>query len=199
MNEVLNNIYARRSVRSYTDRPLPEDILKEIVKAGFYAPNGMNVQALRFVIVTNPEALRRYGETAKEMSRQHFQKVADSISDPTKKEGMMRLVNNLSNHNFNIFYGATALVLVFAAPHALTPNEDGSLAAENMMLAASSLGVGSCWIGFALPLGQCPEILTELDVPKDHKLIAPIIFGYPRKKDMAPAQRMEVPILKWVK
>jgi nitroreductase len=199
MNDVLNNIYSRRSVRSYTDQPVAEGDLKEIVRAGFYAPNGMNVQALRFVIVTNPEAMLRYGTVAKEMSRKHFQKVADSISDPAKKEGVMRLVNNLGNPSFNIFYNARALVLVFTAPHALTPNEDGSLAAENMMLAASSLGIGSCWIGFAMPLGQSPEIMGELDVPVDHKLIAPIIFGYPKKVDMAPSQRMEVPIIKWVK
>lgn len=199
MNDVLNNIYSRRSVRSYTDQPVAEGDLKEIVKAGFYAPNGMNVQALRFVIVTNPEAMLRYGTTAKELSRQHFQKVADSISDPLKKEGMMKLVRNLGNPSFNIFYNATALVMIFAAPNALTPSEDGSLAAENMMLAAASLGIGSCWIGFAAPLGRSPEIMGELDVPLDHKLIAPIIFGFPKKADMAPSQRMEVPIVKWVK
>lgn len=199
MNEVLKNIYSRRSVRSFTDEPVSEEALKEIVKAGFYAPNGMNVQALRFVVVTNKEAMLRYGSFAKEMSRQHFLQIAEAIPDPVKREGLLRTVNNLANPNHNIFYNATALVLVFAAPHALTPTEDGSLAAENMMLAASSLGLGSCWIGFAGPLAQSSEIMGEMGVPMDHKLIAPIIFGHPKKADMAPTQRMEVPIVKWIK
>jgi nitroreductase len=199
MNEVLKNIYSRRSVRSYTDEPVSEETLNEIVKAGFYAPNGMNVQALRFVVVTNKGAMLRYGNFAKEMSRQHFQRVADSIADSVKRENILRLVNNLANPHYNIFYNATALILVFAAPHALTPTEDGALAAENMMLAASSLGLGSCWIGFAGPLTQSSEIMGELGVPMDHKLIAPLIFGHPKKGDMAPPQRMEVPIVKWIK
>jgi nitroreductase len=68
-----------------------------------------------------------------------------------------------------------------------------------MMLAANSMGIGSCWIGFAGPLGNNLEVMDQLGVPKDHKLIAPLIFGYAKKVDLAPAQRMEVPIIKWVK
>ena len=198
MNEVLKNIYGRRSVRAYSDEPVSEEAIKEIIKAGFHAPNGMNVQALRFVVVQKRELLMQYSEIGKRMSMANFKNRLEGAV-PQERMGLERLIENLSNPKFDIFYGATVLILVFAAPGALTPNEDGALAAENMMLAAHSMGIGSCWIGFAGTLGYNPDVMKELNVPSDHKLIAPLIFGHPKKGDMAPSQRMEAPIVKWIK
>jgi len=57
MNEVLKNIYARRSVRSYDGKKVPEETVREIIKAGTFAPSGMNVQGLRFVVMENQERI----------------------------------------------------------------------------------------------------------------------------------------------
>ncbi len=198
MNEVLKNIYGRRSVRAYSDEPVSEEVINEIIKAGFHAPNGMNVQALRFVVVQKRELLTLYSEIGKRMSITNFKNKLEAAV-PQERMGLERLIENLSNPKFDIFYGAPVLILVFAAPEALTPNEDGALAAENMMLAAHSMGIGSCWIGFAGALGYNPDVMKELNISSDHKLIAPLIFGHPKKGDMAPSQRMEVPIVKWIK
>jgi nitroreductase len=68
-----------------------------------------------------------------------------------------------------------------------------------MMLAAHSLGIGSCWIGLALHLGRDTEFLREVEVPEGHKLVAPLIFGYPAKGNLkAPARNKDI-ILKWIK
>jgi nitroreductase len=89
------------------------------------------------------------------------------------------------------------LILVFATPDVVN-DHDCALAAENMMLAAHSLGIGSCWIGLALHLGWDAEFLKEAGVPEGHKLVAPIIFGYPAKGERkAPARNADV-ILKWI-
>lgn len=198
MNEVMKNIYGRRSVRAFTEESISEEQLKEIIKAGFHAPNGAGSNALRFAVVSNKAKLKHYSDISKVMSIEHFRQ-SMSKAPPEVAKGIEALIGNLSNPNFDIFYNAPVLVLVFAAPTALTPVEDGSLAAENMMLAATSMGLGSCWIGFASPLGMAPEVVKELNIPANHKLIAPLIFGVPKKKDMAESQRPEPTITAWLK
>lgn len=198
MNAVLDNIYGRRSVRAYSDEMIPEERIREIVKAGVHAPNGANSQPLRFAIVTNDDKKREYSHIAKALFVENMRKGMDS-APPDKRKFFEDYIVRLSRPEFDIFYGAPVLILVYSAPDSFTPVEDGSLAAENMMLAAHSMGIGSCWVGFASPLGYLPQVFQELNVPPDHKLIAPLVFGYPKKKDMAPRQRSEPKILAWVR
>ncbi|MDW5564243.1 MAG: nitroreductase [Methanomassiliicoccus sp.] len=194
-NEIMKNIYERRSVRAYADKSVPEDILQEIIKAGFHAPNGANTQGLRFAVITNRSKLKAYAEKGRLMSLSAFQK----MNEARPNDMTANMVKQLSNPNNDIFYGAPAIVFVFATPACLTPVEDASLAAENMMLAAKSLGLGSCWIGFAKGLTYDPEFVRELNVPADHQLVAPIILGYPKKEEMRPSARGEPQVLGWLK
>jgi nitroreductase len=71
-------------------------------------------------------------------------------------------------------------------------------AAENMMLAARSLGIGSCWIGFGMPLDSDQEIRQELNVPDGYRLMVPLIFGYPVKDIEKAPPREEDVILNWI-
>lgn len=197
MNDILSNIYARRSIRAYSPEGVPEDIIMEILRAGTFAPNGMNTQPLRFVVITNRERI-------KECSSQAANWWLNVAANPPKgtdnaaKERMEAVARRFNNPSFDMFYGAPVLVFVFTAPNSLTPNEDGTLAAENMMLAARSYGLGSCWIGFAKPLGNDKGFLTEMGVPADHVLIAPLVFGFP--KGSAQEGKREAPrIMKWVR
>jgi len=195
MNEVLANIQARRSVRAYSEEKVEKEQLMEIITAGTYAPNGMGLQPLRFVVITDMAMMKRYSDMCKAMTVQMFQQMIKE--HPEQAAAREPLIKRLSNPDNNIFYNAPVLILVFAAPNALTPLEDGALCAENMMLAAASIGVGSCWMGFANPISMSPAALKELNVPADHKLVAPIIFGYPAKEP-TPNHRDEPNILKWI-
>jgi nitroreductase len=106
-------------------------------------------------------------------------------------------VKILSKPGVRLFYGAPVLVLVLAAP-GVVEEYDCALAAENMMLAAHSLEIGSCWVGLAKHLGEDVEFLREVGVPEGHKLIAPIIFGYPAKSRIkVPARNADV-IINWM-
>jgi nitroreductase len=90
------------------------------------------------------------------------------------------------------------LVMIFADPNSFSPQIDCALAAQNMMLAARSLGIGSCWIGLAMPLDKVRKMPSRLGVPEDCRLMAALIFGYPVKiEEKAPA-RSEGIILKWI-
>jgi nitroreductase len=188
-NAVLENIYHRRSVRSYSDKEVSDETIKEIIRAGIYAPTAVNKQPWRFVVITDRQLIEKYDDRAK--------KDFLAVYKDTENPDLVRYVQYLSKPATRLFYGAPVLILIFASPEVI--NEfDCALAAENMMLAACSLGIGSCWIGLAAGLGSDVEFLKEIGVPEGNKLIAPLIFGYPTKDNLnAPARNADV-ILKWI-
>ncbi len=190
MNEAIRNIYLRRAVRDYLPADVPDDIIRELIKAGTYAPSAMNKQPWRFVVVKGRDTISRLSERAKKL----WLDTAGRNNDPA----LARIADAMRSPGFNIFYGAPVLVLIFAAPDAMRPECECALAAENMMLAARSLGIGSCWVGLGMPLGTDPMFLDEMKVPEGHRLVAPLIFGYPvREMQTAPPRTSDV-ILNWV-
>ncbi|HII92761.1 MAG TPA: nitroreductase family protein [Methanosarcina sp.] len=188
-NAVLDNIYQRRSVRNFSDKGISDEIVKEIIRAGTYAPTAVNKQPWRFVVIKNRQLIEEYDDRAK--------KAFLAAYKDTENPDLVKFVQFLSKPSTRIFYGAPVLILVFASPDVINEH-DCALAAENMMLAAQSLGIGSCWIGLAEGLGYDIGFLKEIGVAEGHKLIAPLIFGYPTKQNLkAPARNADV-ILKWI-
>jgi nitroreductase len=203
MNEVFDNIYSRRSVRNYKPIDVPDDIVRELIKAGTYAPSAVNRQPWRFVVIKNKEMITRLSERAKKLWLDGLEKVGES-SDPQ----VQRLANVMQRPEFNIFYSAPVLILIFArvssqqAAVAEFENimliDDCAAAAENIMLAARSLGIGSCWIGWGMSLDSDQEIRQELHAPDGYRLMAPLVFGYPVKDIEKAPPREEDVILNWI-
>ena len=153
MNETLKVLTERRSVRSYKDAQVPEETLQQILTAGEYAPSGMGMQPVVMAVVQDKETIRQ-------LSRMNAA-VMGNDSDP--------------------FYGAPTVVVVFADSRRGTCVEDGSLVMGNLMLAAHSLGIGSCWIHrakeeFDGPVGK--ELLKELGIEGDYAGIGHCVLGY---------------------
>jgi len=190
VNDVFKTIYARRSIRDYRPEDVPDDVIKELIRAGTYAPSAVNKQPWRFVVVKDQKLMKMLSDKAKELWME--QDVRASNPD------IIRLANMIARPEFNIFYNAPLLIMIFAHPSAFSPQIDCALAAENMMLAARSLGIGSCWIGLAAVLGQVREIMNELDVPAGCRLVGCLIFGYPARLDLKAPGREENVILKWI-
>lgn len=189
-NEIFKNIYERRSIRNYRPDAVPDDAIKEIIRAGIFAPSAMNVQPWKFVVIRNREMIKRLSDKAKElwieqsknMQSPDLQRLADLVSVPT----------------YNLFYNAPLLIMIFADPRGFMPQVDCAMAAENMMLAARSLGLGSCWIGLAQPLERVSSIMKELGVPEKHRLVGSLIFGFPAGEvQEAPIRSRDV-ILRWI-
>ena len=196
MNTVFENIYLRRSVRAYKPNDVPDDIIRELIKAGTYAPYSpypTRDQPRRFVVIKNREMIDSLSERAKKL----WLDVGTSSGPESKlPENLMKA---LIMPEFNIFYKAPVLILMFAMPDTHTSHEyDCAAAAENMLIAARSLGIGSCWIGFGMPLGSDQNTLAELDVPEGYRLMVPLIFGYPVKDIETPPPRDADVIFKWV-
>jgi nitroreductase len=189
-NEVLKNIYSRRSIRDYLPDDIADDVVRELIRAATYAPSAANMQPWRFVVIKNRDLIAKLSGRSKELW-------LEQAGRSTRPE-MKSLVNMVSRPNFNIFFNAPLLIMIFSDFDAFSPQIDCALAGENMMLAAQSLGIGSCWIGLASPLGQDPAILADLGVPDRCRLEGTIVFGYPTKLDHKAPRRDKEVVLKWI-
>jgi len=194
-NPVFLNLYSRRSVRAYKPDPVPDETLLELIKAGTYAPTASNTQPWRFVVVTNREQMDAYAERAKQLWLEDPGIKAAQASGRGGPE-LERYMKMMSTPGLHIFHHAPALVFIYAEPGAAT-QIDCCCAAENMMLAAQSLGLGSCWIGLARPLGSDKKTRQELGVPDHLQHAAALVFGYPTNDVRKAPPRKEDVLISW--
>lgn len=154
MNEALNSILTRRSVKSYKPEMPPRELIDEVIQAGTYAPTGMNRQSPIILAITDKETRDR-------LSRLNAQIMGGS-GDP--------------------FYGAPVVLVVLADRSAPTYMYDGSLVMANLLLAAHAVGLGSCWIHRAKEEFRTDEgkaLLNSLGITGDYEGIGHCILGYP--------------------
>lgn len=151
--DAIKNLTERRSIRSYSGKPIEKEVLKEILRVGSYAPTGMNKQSPIMIAITNKEL----------------------------RDRLARLNAAVMGSDRDPFYGAPVVVVVLADRNVRTYVYDGSLVMGNLMNAAHALGVGSCWIHRAKEVFDSPEgkeILRELGIEGDYEGIGNCILGY---------------------
>ncbi len=169
MNETMKTILTRRSVKKYTDRIVSDELIKQVVEAGTYAPSGMNKQSAMIIAVTNRELRDRLSRINLEIITGKKLETSSGHGDP--------------------FYGAPVVLVVLADKQVGTRVYDGSLVMENMMLAAHSLGLGSCWIHRAKETFDSEEgrnILRKLGIEGEYEGIAFCILGYAAPDALKP-------------
>lgn len=179
-------IFTRRAMRAFEPRMVDEAMLRGLLEAAVHAPSAMNHQPWLFAIVQDREQLRRYSDRAKQLV------LEQAATDPKVRhyETMLR------DPEYNIFYDAGTLVVIAVREPGPFAQADGWLAAQNLMLAACSVGLGTCCIGFALAMLDTPDVRGELAIPPGAVVVAPIIVGWPRAKP-APVPRREPTIVSW--
>lgn len=158
------DLLTRRSVRKYTDRQVEDEKLDKVLTAGLYAPTGMNNQLPVLVAV-------RDKETRDRLSRMNAA-VMGASGDP--------------------FYGAPCVIVVLSDPERMTWVEDGSLVLGNLMNAAHSLGLGSCWIHRAKECFDTPEgkaLLRAWGVPENYRGVGNCILGYAAEEPEAKPRK----------
>jgi nitroreductase len=172
---VFETILARRSVRSYVPQEVEPSKIRILLEAAVRAPNAMHEEPWAFVIVQDKHVLRNLSDRAKPL----FMKFA--------KRGALSF-DVFSNPDFDIFYGAGTLVLICGRVNGSFVSADCWLAAENLMLAACAMGLGTCVIGSALQVLNIPEEKERLGISTEFDAYVPIIVGYPQG-DTAPVKR----------
>jgi nitroreductase len=160
----------RRSIRDFQNKDVPLSILKEIIQDTCLAPTASNGQPCRFIIIQNRDYIKK-------------------LSDESKKSLLDDLVRNpnlplkqyeaaLRDERFNVFYNAPCLVLFVGPKDVYSLDVDCGLTVAYFMFAATSRGLGTCWIGLGVHIRD-KKILDEIGVPSDCQIVAPIIIGYP--------------------
>ena len=183
--ELLKN---RRSIRDFQEKEIPLDTVTDIIRESCLAPSSGNGQPWQFIIVSRKDMMKRLSDESK---RSLLSDIAQNPDSPAKKyEEILR------NEEFNVFYNAPCLVYVIGPRDHRLLDCDCSLFACYFMLAAAARGLGTCWIGLGTNVRN-PELMREIGISEDCRIVAPIIIGYP-KSIPEPSDRNAPRILKVV-
>lgn len=191
MDNIMDSIKKRRSIRKYSSRPVSKEILSEILEAAGWAPSAHNVQPWRFIVLID-KALKQ--DLAEAMANAWM---ADMI-----KDGMpMEVRENLRKTSVERFTRAPVLIIACLSmndmikyadkprqkcEHDLAVQSLGA-AIQNMLLAAHSKNIGACW--FCAPIFCKDTVRKVLKIPEDVEPQALITMGYPAEKPSAPSRK----------
>ncbi len=184
--DIEDAIIGRRAVREYLSDGVDEPTIRRLIDAAIQAPSAINQQPWVFTVVRDQPLLDRISEKAKALA-------LAAAPAPARSEPHLAM---LDDPDFHIFYHAPTLILISADKAGPWIVEDCSLAAENLMLSAHAMGLGSCWIGFAQRCLDTPEGKALLGLPESTVPVAPIIVGHPKRA--APAVPRKPPQIRWV-
>lgn len=163
MNEVLATIRNRRSVRLYKEEQLQEEHLQAIIEAGLWAPSSHNTQPWHFTVIQNKQVIDHMSQVCKE----------------DMAESSIEWVARMGRSGRHLFYQAPTIIVVAGKQEEFfNPYADCSAAIQNMLLAAESLDIGSCWIGLARFLFARPEEVTRLQLPAGYQPLYIVSLGY---------------------
>lgn len=172
MNQTVELILKRRSVRSFENKMISSDELQTIIECGLYAPSAKNRQNWHFTVITNKEMI-------------------DEISKKTVES--MNKLGLEKAENYHIFYHAPVVIVMSSKVEGYSEMNAGCVV-ENMALAAKSLGIGSCIIGqtrYMYHHALKADANRLLKIPKNYEYDISICFGYPTEEEKDASPRKE--------
>ncbi|MGV8026875.1 MAG: nitroreductase family protein [Anaerolineaceae bacterium] len=181
MNKVMDIIYSRRSIRQYKPQQITSREIKEILNAALYAPSARNLQDWHFSVVQNPAL--------------HL-KLKRILKENMDNSGIGFLIQRAEDPNFDPFFNAPTVVFISGDKDDKFVDISCGAAAQNLMLAAESLHIGSCIIAtpeLLFSTDKEDELKKELGFPTGYRFICAITLGYkdcekpeasPRKDDV---------------
>jgi len=200
---------SRRSCRNYLDRQVSREILEDLVRIGTTAPSGTNCQLWTFTVLPDRASVLALGGAAANFFRALNRKAENPALRLISKVFMKDVLGEYYRdyHDLvaeglrqwetegrdRLLHGAPAAILIGSQPGASCPAEDALLASQNILLAAHSMGLGSCMVGFIVEaLRNDPSIPRMLGISAEEKIHAAITLGYPDEPYQAPAGRKKV-------
>lgn len=189
---------SRRSCRNFKELPVSADLLSDLVKVGVTAPSGSNCQPWTFTLLPDRARVEAFAR--------HIARFFDKLNRTAEKawlRNLLRLCGQPTLHNYyrdhyhtvkegldtwraggrdRLFHGAPAVMVVAARKAASCPAEDALLATQNLLLAAHTMGLGTCLIGFAVEaMRHDGSIAKVLEIPSEEAVHAVIALGWPKK------------------
>jgi nitroreductase/NAD-dependent dihydropyrimidine dehydrogenase PreA subunit len=205
---------SRRSCRSFKNAPVARAALEDLARIGATAPSGTNSQSWTFTILPDRSAVMALGERTSQffellnrLSEYRALRVASRLLGRPELEQYHEryhdrvadgLVRWRRGERERLFHGATAAILIGSRPGASTPVEDAMLAAQNVLLAAHAMGLGSCLIGFVTEaIRRDPRIRRALRLERGERIHAVVALGHPAEAYERLAGRKPIPIRSW--
>lgn len=167
---VIETIMTRRSVRNYTSEPVDREQMAKILECGMYAPSAMNMQPWAVRVVDAPDFIEGVTNIALEQN-----------PELKEQEGFR-----------NLFRNAPTVAFIACPVESYSGEFDCGLLSQNMMLAAWSMGIGSCCLGSVVPVMNseaAKPYMERLQLPKEYKLMLAIAFGYPEPNSTQEPER----------
>jgi nitroreductase len=188
MNEVLACLLERRTIRCYKTEQITEDELKQILQAGLYAANAGSRQSALMMVCQNKGINEELGRFKRSYRHKPVEKREGEAMLGSREQPSIADDPNISS----AFYSAPTVITIFS-PY-WNHNEDAALCAGNMMLAAHSLGIGSCYISRAFDTFESPvgkKLWTECGIDPEYKAVCHVTLGYPDGVKPEPKPRKE--------
>ena len=205
MNPTIDVIFKRRSIRSYEARPIPKEVIYTIIEAGNQAPsrgrsidgsNEILFQPWRFVVAENQEFRRKLIQTTLPIWKKGTEHMKDG--NPEMYENIMKQYDSMKEPKDMVYYYAPVILFVIGlADYSVSC----ALACENIMIAATSLGLGSCYVGFGAMVTHNEEIVQALELQENERIYGPILLGYQKEESDVLASflpKKKEPNIKWI-
>jgi nitroreductase len=191
----LDVIFGQQSVRAYTAHRLEKSTIRALLDAAVQAPTATLEQPWLFAVVQDPELLHELSDRVKAVWAR------EAIPKPERRAGRAsglhaEFIDRLEDPGFDVFCGAGTLIVICARQMDTFVVADCWMAAENLMLAATALGLGTCSLGAATEALNSKEIKAVMGMPADVHAVAPIVVGVPAGST-PPAARREPEIVSW--
>ncbi|MEW6349141.1 MAG: nitroreductase family protein [Thermodesulfobacteriota bacterium] len=202
---------SRRSCRNFKDKSVDRAVLGDLVRVGITAPSGGNNQAWTFTILPSRPAVAGFVDHLAE-----FYEKLNRLAAKSSVRAVLSLVGKKDLDTYfhlyyrfielcltewrqkvrdRFFHGAHAAIVIGSKPNALLPREDAMLASQNMLLAAHSMGLGTCLVGLAVEAMHRDRTLQRcLGIPDQETVRSVIAIGYPDEKYRTPAGRKKADI-----
>ncbi len=209
LDDLTDLLRRRRSVRRYTDEPVPEGVLRDLVAAAILAPSGHNLQPWEFTFAIGGKL-----DEIRAAAAEYYRGLLQALADDERRRGLvaaagegfvqamdslspalMLMVREHDRGGDRLLWGAPVLAMVHAPQGALAAEASCTYAAANMMLAATAQGFGTCPIGFlGIPATADPSFTGVLGLPDRHVLHVGMTLGRPATRYRRSVVRREPPI-----
>lgn len=176
---IIDGINSRRSVRAYLDKEVSNDTIEKLILLSTKAATGSNLQPWGFVVIQGKEEIQALSDYTKKYL----------LDNHEKYDFLQKYFSLLSDSTFSVFNNANTLILIYGNNLSPWYVYDCTLAASNIMLAAHSMDIGTCWIGFAQDTLNTKEFKEKYNVPENYELVCPMSIGYMKSKQGLPQRK----------
>jgi nitroreductase len=181
MDSIMDIIKKRISTRAYKDQPLSGEVIHSILEAARYAPTARNLQQLEYKVITNKDLIKKLSDGIAAVLRQEHASFPARPGYPARP---------------NFFYNAPLVIIITGPKNNTWIYSDAALAVQNIMLYATSIGLGTCFIGMARLIEKDNELLKQLHISEDSIIAAAVICGYADEKPAEKEKKMNAEFFK---